>query len=184
MATEHYFNQHAQAGTNSSFTAGFETQETLKILSILYSKLASSTTFLSIIGFLNSNIISFKSIVSVLLFIFNYKKIKYIFRLYLIAHLFLLSVYLYNRSVVKFINIDLPKLYSYMDRHGKINKTIAAVYNSIVSNALTAEDKVKVDFFVNNYLINGFKLVVVPLKQTLVRTLQDIENLVHGYVNI
>ncbi|KAL6927827.1 hypothetical protein ACO0SA_004450 [Hanseniaspora valbyensis] len=169
---------------NNTFSNNPNHQELLNLLSSIYTKLINNAMFIPFVAFINNNILNVKSIISIVLFVFNYRKIKYIFKIYLIFHILLLSVYLYNRSIVKFINIDIPRLYNYMDKYGNVNNTIMSLYNNILLNNLNADDRIKVESFVKNYVINGFKLVVIPLKQNIIKTLQDIENLVHGYVKV
>lgn len=177
-------NAYSTMNNNNTFSNNPNHQELLNLLSSIYTKLINNAMFIPFVAFINNNILNVKSIISIVLFVFNYRKIKYIFKIYLFFHILLLSVYLYNRSIVKFINIDIPRLYNYMDKYGNVNNTIMSLYNNILLNNLNADDRIKVESFVRNYVINGFKLVVIPLKQNIIKTLQDIENLVHGYVKV
>lgn len=174
----------ASAYPSSTFSNNSNSQDFNKLLKTIYYKVISSSMFIPLVSFLNSNLLNVKTFVSVVVFLFNYRKIKYLFKIYLIVHICFLCVYLYNRSIVKFINTDIPKLYHYMDTHGNVSKTMISIYNNILLNNLAVEDRAKVDLFVRKYVINGFRLVVVPLKQNIIKTLQDIENLIHGYVKI
>lgn len=182
------YNAHTSATSSSYSSSTFgntsRSQDFNELLKTLYNRVISSGMFIPMVSFLNSNILNVKTVINLMIFLFNYRKFKYLFKIYLIMHICLLCLYLYNRSIVKFINIDVPRLYYYMDTHGEVSKTMISLYNNILLNNLSVDDRAKVDLFVRKYVINGFKLVVIPFKQNIIKTLQDIENLIHGYVKV
>ncbi|XBW36547.1 hypothetical protein QEN19_002123 [Hanseniaspora menglaensis] len=180
-----YSHEDAQSSfNNTSFNETHSYEDAINIIKTIYKHLNNVPFLIPIISLLNGNILNVKNITSFILLLFNYKKIKFCLKIYLIIHICMLFVYLYNRSIVKFINIDIPKLYLYMDKHGKVNDTFVSLYKAIILNNLSFNDRRKVEGFVNTYLINGFNLIIIPLKNNLLKTLQDVENLIHGYVKV
>lgn len=150
-------------------------------LNQLYQQVGSyMPVLLPIVRYITQNLMNFRILTSILIIYFNLKKIRTLWKLYLIFHIIIISIYAYNRTVVKLVNEDIPLLYAYMNKHGAIEKTLKNFYHNYFLRALSLEHREMVDGFISQYFKPGLQIILFPLKSFIIKTLQDIEGFLHS----
>lgn len=150
-------------------------------LSQIYDQVGSyMPVLLPIVKYITQNLMNFRILTSILIIYFNMKKIRTLWRLYIIFHIIIISIYAYNRTVVKLINEDIPLLYDYMNKHGAIEMTLKSFYHKYLLCALSTQNRDMVDSFISQYLKTGLQIILFPMKSFVIKTLQDIESFLHS----
>ena len=176
-----YYTQE-QFPNNSEFTKEQINNATKLFLNQVYTQVGTHMpVILPVIKYITQHIMNFRIITSLVLVYFNIKKIKMFWRMYIIFHMFIVSIYLYNRTVVKFINEDIPLLSEYMNKHGAIEETIQKIYKNYFLASLSDEHRKTVDTVITYYLKTGLQLVLIPIRTFVTRTLQDVEGFFHSF---
>lgn len=150
-------------------------------LSQLHDQLGSyMPVLLPIVKYITQNLMNFRILTSILIIYFNLKKIRTLWKLYLILHITIITIYAYNRTVVRLLNEDIPLLYAYMNKHGAVEKTLDSLYHDFFLRALSYQHREMVDGFISQYFKPGLQIILFPLKSFIIKTLQDIEGFLHS----
>ncbi|GMM41703.1 hypothetical protein DAHU10_026130 [Hanseniaspora uvarum] len=169
-------------GNNSEFINEQFNNATKQFLDQVYDHVSTyMPVIMPAMKYIAQHFMNFRILTSILLIYFNMKKIKTFWKLYITFHLIIISIYVYNRTVVKLINDDIPLLYEYMNKHGDIELTIKRIYKNYFLAALSDEHKKMVDDIISHYLKAGLQIVLIPIQTFVIRTLQDVESFLHSF---